>query len=340
MILPYCISFQRARRRFLSRVLAQDEFFEDVFHVFQDFGIDVRFPVFQGSVGAYQPFALNTERLDTLQKQEQFTNGFWRIAERGEMRALVMLPFFQLKGRAVHDFIHELMHLYQDMYGLYFVPLKEQGVMPVCLDAKSDIVAILFCEAWAQTQTIRMCYDLGQKGFRYVWRGALSHPDFGDFARFYAQDIDDGLSEDIAMVRCFKHWYKGAHRTFYERHALDIHRKNFERLMDDVGFENLHDVQKNLRRLTYSSILERLPNNKMTAFFKNIDWNDAVFHVLQTSEVSKQVAEIEEQYGSAQNENIHDIKCGAPIYIWNRLRVREIETSEVPAELYEMAQKI
>ncbi len=334
----YFMTPARIKRKKTFEFASRHLFFADVLHAFQDYGLDLQFSML-GGVGAYQPFALSTERLDTPQKQEQFTNGFWSSAERGDMRVYITLSSMHGGGRSAHDFIHEAMHVYQDMYGLYFVPLKEDGAPPLILDANSDIVAILFCEAWAQVQTIRICYTLKERGFVKGWKGAQSHPDFSGLARGYARDMESGVEESLAAARCFKAWYMGAHREFYEGHALKIHKINFERLTQDVKNCRNEDVNRNLRRLTYPKLLERLPENEMTSFFKKVDWEDDVYRDIQTPEVARGVSEINARYGAAENTNIQDIKCGSPIYIWNRLRAREIETSEVPAELYEMAQK-
>jgi hypothetical protein len=119
----YAIFPKSIKRKKLLKFCMQDEFFMGVVHAFRDFGLNIKFSAFARG-GAYQPFALSTERLDTALKQQQFTTGFWRASERGDMRAQIILSSIQGRGRAAHDFIHEAMHLYQDMYGLYFVPLK------------------------------------------------------------------------------------------------------------------------------------------------------------------------------------------------------------------------
>ncbi len=333
----YAMLPQSIKRRKLLKFCMQDEFFADVIHAFRDFGLNIRFSAFAGA-GAYQPFALSTERLDTSVKQQQFANGFWNASAKGEMRAEIVLSSLYGGGRAAHDCIHEAMHLYQDMYGLYFVPLKERGVSPCMLDANSDIVAIKFCEAWAQTQTIRFCYKAKENGFGAGWKGALSHPDFGYMARFYEYDLAQGTDERGAAARCFLSWYEGAHRELYERHALNIHEMNFERLTNDINGLSPKDVQNNLRTLDVSALPSRLPENSITDFFACVDWTDERLKSVVTEDVQTRIDALNKKYGKADNNEISDIKCGAPIYIWNRLRVQEIDNHEVPVEMFEMAQ--
>lgn len=333
----YAILPQSFKRRKVLNFSLQDEYFADVVHAFQDFGLKIKFSVFAGA-GAYQPYALSTERLNTAIKQQQFANGFWKASENGEMRAHITLSSIHGGGRAAHDFIHEAMHLYQDMYGLFFVPLKERETLPHMLDAKSDVLAILFCEAWAQTQTIRFCYQMKMKGYKAGWKGALSHPDFGYMARSYADDLSKNIPEQEAAARCFLSWYDGEHRGFYERHALNIHELNFERLTGDILKLKTKDVQKNLRVLDVAELPTRVPENVMTDFFEMVDWRDERLSHIQTSDVQTRIDALNEKFGKANNNDISDIKCGAPIYIWNRLRVQEIDNHDVPVEMFEMAQ--
>jgi hypothetical protein len=212
------------------------------------------------------------------------------------------------------------------------------GVMPCILDAHSDIVAIMFCEAWAQTQTIRFCYQIKEKGMDEGWKAALSHPDFGYMARSYADDLLNNIPEQEAAAACFMRWYDGDHRGFYERHALHIHEVNFDRLTSDIHDLTVEQVQENLRTLDVSVLPSRVPENVMTDFFAHVDWTDKRLSVIQSEDVAKRIGASYEKYGNAQNGEISDIRCGSPIYIWNRLRVQEIDHHEVPIEMFEMAQ--
>lgn len=335
-MIPFLLRSRRSKCRKVLSVCAEEPFFSDILHAFEDFGLDIRFSLFAGA-GAYQPFALETERLGTAEKQQQFTNGFWNAAERGEMRAQVQLSSAYGMACAVHSFLHEAMHIYQDMYGLFFVPLKEQGMIPVALDDKSNIVAILFCEAWAQVQAIRFSYSLKEKGHEAAWKGACMHPDFAYLAHEYHADLSGGIEEKEAAARCFMRWYAGEHRSFYEQHALNIFQLNFERLTRDVPDLAKDIVQSCLRKLDVSVLPPRVSENQMTDFFPYVDWNSEVLNRVQDENVRDAVRAFEDQYGRAENTDIADIRCGSPVYIWNRLRATEIDNFDVPAEMYEMA---
>lgn len=318
--------FAKRRRKALFDFAFQDQFFADTLHSLSDYGIDISFSPVRGA-GAYHPSALSTERLDTPEKQAAFAKGFWAMTESGNIKAHITIPFFASKGRRVHDFIHEIMHVYQDMCGLYFLPLQEQGAFPVALDAYSDIVVISFCEAWAQTETIRSCWAIKENGKGYGWRGALSHPDFGYMARAYDADLKNGMDEARAAAKTFARWYEGAHREFYERHALNIYELNFVRYMKDAPHTTKEEISQNMRHITWAALMAYLPQNSTTKYFDQLDHD--IFG-LKTPEVIARVQALEHDYGQCKNTAIADIKCGAPPYIWGRLRHQEISTSELP----------
>lgn len=318
----------------------KDVFFADFIKKIADFGLDLNFTL-TGTTGAYNPFALSTEPLDTPEKQTQFGHGFWRMAEEGAFKVHVTIPTLNGSRRGAHDLIHELFHAWQDMHGFYFTPLQEQNTFPIISDAYSDIVAIMFNEAWAQTETIRTCWAIKHKsGDSRGWKGALSHPDFGDLAKQYDADLLGGTDETVAAANCFRAWYQAAHREFYERHALNIHKINFERYKSGAKNLSHDDITDNLRRLTYKTILNRIPKSVKSGYLKQIDWDDEVFTNIQTPEVATEIKALESQYSAGIITDLTEIKCGSPIYIWNRLYTNDIAKSEIPAEMLQQGQTI
>jgi len=336
----YALLPTKQRRKTLLSYAIKDTFFDEFLRKVADYGLELNFS-YTENFGAYTPFALSTEILDSPEKQAQFTQGFWHMAEQSAFKIKITLPTLAGPQRNAHDLIHELFHAWQDMYGLYNLPLQEQGKFPTAQDSYSDIVSIIFNEAWAQTETIRTCWAIQHKtNDARGWKGAISHPDFGDLAQQYDQDLKNGTDETIAATNTIKRWYQGKHRAFYEHHALNIHQINFKRYKEGANNPSLEDITTNLRRLRIPELLKRLPPNAQSAYLNQIDWNDALFADIKSPEVAAQVKSIEAQYGKSENTNILDIKCGGPLYIWNRLHQNDIAKSEIPAEMLQQGKTI
>ena len=325
----YILKPANKKRADIVSYAMQDKFMAGIMHDLTDFGYDIGFHLF-GGAGAYQPFAMATEKIDSPLKQQQFSSGFWSMIEAGNVKA--KLRFSMLLGEVgnAHSFLHELMHFYQDMHGLYLLPLQEQGVFPVLLDAKSDIVAYLFCEAWAEIEAIRTSWFLREKGNNSGWLGAINSPDWSSLARKYDEDMKGGADEKRAAADAFKGWHEGAHRKFYEAHALKIHETNFARYKDGAGDIRDQEIAQNMRMLELPMLLARLPKGGIPPYFALIDWEDEIYSQIKTLSVISRVEELERLYGRAENPNIQEIKCGSPPYLWNRLRLAEQQASEVP----------
>lgn len=293
------------RAQKLFDLAVQDPFFAPIVHDLIDYGADIRFSVF-GGAGAYKPYALRTEPLDTPEKLERFYHGISPMFGAGQLKARITLPRFASQGVVEHSFLHEVMHFYQDMHGLYFVPLEEEGVFPIILDAKSSVMATLFNEAWAQVESIRASYGIARKHEKdSLWAGAIGHRDFGAMAQRYAEDLDAGVSEARAAATIFMVWYEGRHRGFYEKHALQIYNQNFKRYEEQALF---HDDF--LRTLELPMLIARLPQGHVPRYFDHLDWADKAFE-----------PQIDlKDYAVSEHPNVQNIKCGAPPYLWNRLR--------------------
>lgn len=327
MIYKYNIFTKKGWRETLFDFALKDPFFAEFLGVISDYGIDISFSCFS-KVGAYSSYALSTEKLDTPEKQAAFVNGFWKRAEQGDMKAQISLPLLTSQNKRKQDFLHEIMHLYQDMHGFYFLPLQEENVFPVMLDAYSNIIAILFNEAWAQVEVIRACWAIREKGDPSGWNGAIAHQNFGHLARAYDADLQAGKDEAYAAARTFEKWYEGKYRTFYESHALDIYDLEFARFAAGVSGISKHDIGQKMRRLTWDGLMKQMPRSTRSNYFQQV--NPDIVMTVRSREMEKLAQAYEEEYGAAENTAIQDIKCGAPAYLWNRLRQQEMAASTVP----------
>lgn len=294
-----------------------------------DFGCDIKFSFSKGT-GAYTPFALSTEKLDTSEKQMQFSHGFWSMAEAGQMKAQMVFSLRLGRAGNCHSFLHEVMHFYQDMYGLYLIPIKETGVFPICLDLKSTIIGLLFCEAWAETEAIRTCWSLKNKGNDTGWRGAITSHDWKALAVAYDKDLQDGIDEAKAAANTMERWYKGSHRLFYEKHAARIYDLNISRFTVDIPDFPDPQYSANFRALEVDQLFQRLPQDMLPKYLPYLDWTSDLFAQPRSLDVKAKIEEFEQLYGSVDDSDIQDIKCGSPVYLWKRLRMAETENSEVP----------
>ncbi len=332
--LPYTFSSTKYRRKEMIDLALKDAFFAEIMHDLIDYGHEITFPVF-GGAGAYQPHALTTEVLDTPEKQLMFTHGFAHEVEAGTFKAKIKLTSWFGRGGNAHSFLHELMHFYQDTLGLLLMPLKEQGVMPIIADLRTSVIALLFCEAWAEVEALRTCWSLKYKEIDDApWKGALASPDWGDLAKFYAERMAENKGEAWAAAKVFEQWYNGKYRDYYEFHALNIYESDFERLSGDVdsAAKTNDAIKDHLRSVRIPTLLKKIPQDLVPKYFDHIDWENAAFNEPQNDLVLGRCDDFEAHYGVIENDALHEIKCASPPYLWARLRDSDIESSEVPPQ--------
>jgi hypothetical protein len=123
------------------------------------------------------------------------------------------------------SWLHELMHFWQDLHGLFFTPLLQQrSATPVMLDAQSHVAVVCFCEAMAHTEALRAAWRLKLSGHPLAWQGACGSLDWRLHARVYARDVQR-LSEVEAARAAFDRWYTAPQRSYYERRALAAYKE-------------------------------------------------------------------------------------------------------------------
>ncbi len=316
------------RKAMLFEHVSHDAFFEKLSHELVDYGCDIRFSVL-GGAGAYKPFALATERLDTAEKQALFTQGFMSMSVSGALKAVITLHLLSGQAQQTHSLMHEMMHFYQDMLGLYFLPLQEKGVFPVMPDARSMVRIILFNEAWAEVETIRAAWAMNRRGQDMAWRGALKSKDWSALARSYDDDLASGVDEAKAAANLVVRWYESSQRAFYERHALRVFDVQFEKFKSGVDGDS--DFSAQFRRVDIQDMIARIPQNETPSYFSQINWEESLFRDVQSrqaSDVLKSGA-----YIVSENKSVGDIRHGAPPYLWRQLRIQEVNNPDVPAQM-------
>lgn len=306
--------------------------YEAVVEDFVDFGHKIDF-YWRGGAGLYLPHILATERLDTARKSEMFSQAFLEQCDRKLFPARIGLLRMQSFALQLHTFLHEVMHFYQDMHGFYYAPLREEGVFPVMLDARSRVVLTLFNECWAACESIRAGWRLKEQGHDAAWRGALMSKDWSDLARVYGENLGRGMDEADAALRMQEQWYNAPQREFYEREALAFFTQNIGQYAPKGTEVELNKF----RTVRISDLIVRMPDEGALSYFKKMDVHNPLFTEIRTPLVLKAVESFEAKYIRADNPNIQDIKCGSPPYLWHRVLENARETSEIPPPSFEEA---
>ena len=177
--------------------------------------------------------------------------------DRGEMQARFSFSSRYGGAQIAHYFLHELIHFWQDLHGLYLTPLIQKDATPVMLDASSYIAVICFCEAMAETDAIRASWRLKEAGYPIAWQGALASIDWRKHARYYEKDLHV-LSEIEAARRSFDRWYESSQRSYYEKRALSSYKKTLNKLSANSSDE----VKEKLRHVDLEELIKILPKSE------------------------------------------------------------------------------
>ncbi len=295
------------------QLVGKDAFFCSVMEELEKFGYQILFK-WWGQAGSYHPYGISVaSEVDTGSKA--FQESFLRQVEHGDL--LAEFKFSNRFGLAIisHTWLHELMHFYQDLHGLFLMPVQKKGQIPVMLDAQGEVTLMLFLEALAATEAIRASWRLQKHGDVMAWKGAMLSPDWRWLAKAYQRDVEAGTKEITAAQNLFKNWYQSALRKYYEKRTLKAIEKTFSR------FSKSGNIQPNLRALFLPDLKKTFPILKQHDF---LDWKalaDPFFHGAVTRSVQKSLARLEDRIGKADNMHISDIAIGAPPYLWKSLSI-------------------
>lgn len=221
----------------------------------------------------------------------------------------------------VHSFFHELVHCYQDASGLFLCPLIHRGSFPVMPDLRGFIKSVLFCEAWAETESIRISWRLKQKGFLQAWHGVMQMPQWQPLAMSYQNDIMRGEAEEQAAANILSRWYAGRHRRFYEHQAI----KMYQGLWKECACQVPEDIRNNLRSVILPDFITRIPAVERPAYFDRLNLAADEYNRIHSMYARRAVARFEEAYGATQNDNMDDFSCGTLLYLKSRTRRHQID---------------
>ncbi len=281
----------------LSRA-EQDVFFEGIVQDITRVGYHISRPLFSGA-GGYTPQMVASENIDLIKEGlKQYPNP-------------IKFHFSRWLGVEVvaHYALHELMHFYQDSIGLYFTPLHSPQKPSVMLDAVSTVKAILFCEAWAETEAIRASWRIKEDhGDGLFWKGVLRSPDWGDLALAYEGYLQSGEEELRAAAAIFQEWYQGPHIKFYEEQAL----KYFQVLLrccQSGGNDNY------FRNLTASYLYQKVTDTRNVSFFCFVDFEALFAREIQSKNVRNIISTGGKLYEKAASESVSDIENGSVAFL-------------------------
>lgn len=311
--MPYLLMPNTEKAAWLMNLAAEDDIFAPIADDLQSFGYDIAFP-FWGESGSYTPYALYAEEHDG-----DFEESVLQAHKGGELKAQFRISPRYGRSMNAHYWLHELMHFYQDLNGMFLTPLRKSEEMSAMLDARSTIMLTLFCEAMAETEAIRASWRLREKGRPEAWRGAMISPDWSKLARQYAADVQSGIVEAEAARACFERWYSLSLRPFYERSALKRYELTVQGMMADAGMTDLAEIYPYLRTLRFSDLLGRLPSGD----FDHMKIAKIHGPAIVSKKLQSRLDELEHEIGACSNGNVQDVEIGAPPYIWNMLRHRD-----------------
>lgn len=309
---PYIALTDQSRDDLLIALTRQDAVYRPVIQDLEDFGFIIQHRFF-GNNADYSPYTLCVDRETVLDKD--FAAAFDEHRLSGVMRCRFQLPARQGAALNAHFWLHELMHFFQDMHGLFLMPLERAGLMPVLPDAAGAVRIRLFCEAMAEVEALRASWRLKEAGHPAPWRGALWSMDWRGLARRYQNNLKQGNDEVQAAVDIFMHWYKTPQRRYYEKRALIDWQENMKRHMNNAALHEGKDILPFLRMVTMPALLNHIPDNQRPPYLSAIDWDDPLF-----APAHKSLDALERRFGRSTNPQTRDIEIGSPPYLWKRWR--------------------
>lgn len=143
---------------------------------------------------------------------------------------LVLSPRYGINC-LLHCWLHELVHLQQDMLGLMpeIFPDSTPKAPLQLLNAQADIQRYLFCEALAATKAIIASVEMRNHGNDRAWRGALAMREFRPLAEKASSLFDTQASGEDIATKTLLSWYELPIRQTYEKRALLAWKRHYER---------------------------------------------------------------------------------------------------------------
>lgn len=189
---------------FLFSQVRLDPFYSRVLEALEVFGYEINYSFWSYS-GLYNPQAV-------VSLSRDYMRDFTVLHKKGDIKASITLASRQGADMNLFYFLHELLHFYQDMYGLFFTPLQREAQEEDHLSRNSLLRITYFCESMASAEALRAAWRLKEKGFPAAWKGAMMTQEGRVLGRRYRIDMEDGMKEITAAGRIIQNWHNSRHR--------------------------------------------------------------------------------------------------------------------------------
>lgn len=290
------------KTQWLMQFARLDPFYARIVAMLEEYGHYVEHQ-FYGHSGAYLPDNIETaEECNTAEAVKM-------LHAQGVLKARFVFSSRFGGAQIAHYWLHELMHFWQDLHGLYLTPVKQKDAAPIMLDAASHVAVTCFCEAMAETEALRASWRLKEQGHTIAWLGALASLDWGQQARAYDKDMQN-MPEVEAARHAFDRWYTSGQRTYYEKRAFKAYTKTLK---------SLGDLKPQLRYVGFVEYLNILPASERPEYLTLMGKkpiSDPLYITIQHKGTARQASALEAAYGIPEGAGLADIRMGAAPFIW------------------------
>lgn len=263
------------RTNYLIKQARQDPFMGGIIESLAGYGYKIRFSFLLPN-GSYTPQIMRA-------KDDRYEDEFLRAHQTGAIYATFRLNAWHGRARNLHYLLHELVHFYQDLQGVFLQPLVAPDQTPIVPSPQSWQDVVLMTEAMAETETIKASWRLRQNGYPHAWQGALTSQSWRGLALLYEQKREEGQSETEAADVIFNAWFEGKHVDYYRRIAQQQYTSNLHKIGKSAEPQNFKTAD----------VIRLLPNETRPAY-------------------------LDKRYGSGDASHLSHIKMGSPPYLWQR----------------------
>ncbi len=249
----------------------KDIFMGSVLNALKAYGYNIEYRFFAGN-GSYAPFGLSVSEFD----QEAFKAEFKEQMDAGLYKAAFEFSPRYLKSTTMLTWLHELVHFYQDMHGLFFTPLRIEGQPRFILDEDSAVWIVQACEMMAAIESLRAGWRLKQEQHMpEIWSGAQYSLNWMGFASLYESEILKTTVDDSAACEKIAHkWLHSVQQKYNASRTRKAHRTmlrylddRFEPIEVSVDYESFYKLipEQHKDRFMYLDVLknhwQNIPQN-------------------------------------------------------------------------------
>lgn len=213
----------------LFALVEKDQFMGDIAHHLKTYGYNICYKFFSGN-GSYAPFGLSVSEFE----KESFQKEFRDQLEAGAYKASFEFSPRYLKNTTLLTWLHELIHFYQDMHGLFFTPLSIKGQPRFILDEDSAVWVVQACEMMAAVESIRAAWRLKEEhNIDNAWMGARYSLNWMGMAGLYEREtkLSEHNDAEILMVLA-KKWLHSVQQRYNASRTRAAHQSMLRHIED------------------------------------------------------------------------------------------------------------